>query len=372
MTERTLQRRRRRRIEGSGRRSAGVTARDDGSVGQPGPAAGRVVARTTRTYNGAMSQPLAFWNGEFVPASALAVSPTDAGFVLGVTVAEQLRTFAGRIFRLPEHLARLERSLQEVGIDPGLTREDWSRVAVELVARNHALLEPGDDLGLTIFVTPGPYPAYPQSGPATPTVAMHTYPLPFGRWANQYERGQALATTGVPQVPVSCWPRALKCRSRMHYYLADRRAAERDPGARALITDSDGSVCEASTANVVIVRPSEGLLTPPSPKVLPGISLAMVRERAAALGLGFQERELTVEDVASAEEVILTSTPTCLLPVTRFNRRPIGGGKPGPVFRRLLADWSHQVGVDIAGQARRFASRKQATGRTALETRQIG
>ena len=213
-----------------------------------------------------MQEPLAFLNGRWIPASAAAVSVSDVGFILGATVAEQLRTFAGTIFHLDEHLARLAQSLEIVGLQTGMAREELARTARELVARNHALLPPGDDLALSIFVTPGDYPRYvdvssnvsplplgggqgvrlgahtarwrcffagsphpnplpkgegtimnpPSQGEETvarhfetryespgPTVCLHTYPLPFHRWAARYREGQALATTEVEQVSLA-------------------------------------------------------------------------------------------------------------------------------------------------------------------------
>lgn len=304
-----------------------------------------------------MSEPEAYLNGKFIPASSAALPLTDAGFVLGAAVAEQLRTFAGKLFRLDDHLDRLERSLKVVGVNPGIGRGEIARVARELVARNHRLLAPDDDLGLSIFVTPGPYPADCAPGSMQPTVCLHTYPLPFRLWAEKYRIGQALATTAVEQVSARSWPPGLKCRSRMHYYLADRQAADTEPGARALLLDHDGFVTEASTANILIYTIAGGLLTPPLKKILQGISLAEVKELAGRLGIPFSQHDLTPRDVASADEVLLTSTPMCLLPVTRFDGRPIGDGSPGPVFRRLLAAWSDAVGIDIVGQAEQFADR---------------
>jgi len=199
-----------------------------------------------------MDEAEAFFDGRWISASEAAVPVGDAGFVLGATVTEQLRTFAGEIFRLEEHLERLGRSLRTVGIDPGMTFEQLAQVARQLVARNHRLLAPGDDLGLSIFVTPGPYPAYSPPGTQKPTVCMHTYPLPFRLWAEKYRSGQALVTSDVQQVSPRCWPPELKCRSRMHYYLADRKAAAGEPGARAMFTDTEGFLTEASTANTII------------------------------------------------------------------------------------------------------------------------
>ncbi|NQT17054.1 MAG: aminotransferase class IV, partial [Planctomycetes bacterium] len=217
-----------------------------------------------------MDEPQAYLNGRFLAASSAALSLTDAGFVLGAAVAEQVRTFAGKLFRLDDHLARLEQSLDTIGVDPGATREEISGIAEELVARNHRLLEPGDDLGLSIFVTPGPYGAYASPAAAHPTVCLHTYLLPFRLWAGKYRAGQALVTTDVEQVSPKSWPASLKCRSRMHYYLADRQAAAIEPGARALMLDSEGRVVEASTANVMIFNDGEGLVAPPAAGVLPG------------------------------------------------------------------------------------------------------
>ena len=304
-----------------------------------------------------MREPVAFLNGRWIPASAAAVSVGDAGFVLGVTIAEQLRTFAGKLFHLDDHLDRLAHSLEIVGLDPGMTRDQFAQTAHELVARNHGLLTPGDDLGLSVFVTPGDYPAYAPPGPARPTVCMHTYALLFHLWARKYREGQALATTPIEQVSTHCWPAELKCRSRMHYYLADKQAAAVDPQARAMLLDAQGFVTEASTANLLVYRVGEGLASPPRTKILPGISLSVVSELARRSGIPSSQRDLTSDDVASADEVLLTSTPMCLLPVVRLGGRPIGNGQPGPVFHRLLSDWSNMVGLDIVGQAEQFADR---------------
>jgi branched-chain amino acid aminotransferase len=306
-----------------------------------------------------MRKPVAFFNGQWIPASAAAVPVNDAGFVLGTTVTEQLRTFGGRLFHLDEHLARLAHSLEVIGVMPDSSLDQFAQTACELVARNHAILAPGDDLGLSIFVTPGDYPAYSATGPARPTVCMHTYPLPFRLWAQKYRDGQVLVITEVRQVPPQCWPAGLKCRSRMHYYLADRQAAAVDPQSRALLLDADGFVSETSTANVMIYSDCDGLASPSAAKTLRGISLSAAMELGRRLGIEATHCDLTIDDVASAQEAFLTSTPMCLLPVVQLNGRPIGDGKPGPVFRRIIAAWSEMVGVDIIRQAEQFSTRTQ-------------
>ena len=293
-----------------------------------------------------MNQAWAYLNGMFVPAAEVALAADDAGFLWGATVTERLRTFGGELFRLPAHLERLARSMEIVGIDPGMDQAALGEVAAELVRRNFAQVAEGDDLGLVIFATPG------REGAARPTVCLHTTPLAHETWAEKYEHGDALVVTPIEQVSARCWPPELKCRSRMHYYLADREAARIDPGSRALLLDAEGHVVEASTANVVIFRQGEGLISPPRNRVLPGISLAVLEELAAAENIPFSHRDLRPEDVATADEVLLTSTSSCLLPVTRFNKTAVGSGKPGPMFQRLVRAWSKSVGVDFVAQTR--------------------
>lgn len=304
-----------------------------------------------------MDHDVAFINGQFVPASAARVSVQDAGFMLGITVAEQLRTFRGRLFRLDQHVQRLANSLEIVGLALALDFDQLKTAAQELASRNHALLAKGDDLGLSMFVTPGTYATFTAGAPSEPFVCMHTYPVPFRLFANSYHGGESLVIPAVRQVPAACWPVNLKCRSRMHYYLADKQARETEKGSRALLLDTDGNVSEASTASVFIYREGHGLTAPPEEKILPGISLSVVKELASSLGHACEHRELSPSDVASADEVMLCSTSPCLLPVVRVEQRPIADGQPGPVFRRLLEAWTSLVGLDIEAQARQFASR---------------
>ncbi len=307
-----------------------------------------------------MSEPVAYLNGDFVPQSALAVPVYDAGFVLGTTISEQLRTFGGRLFRVEQHLRRLFASLDVVGIDPALSAAEFAEIGKELVSRNRQQVDPDDDLGLAMFVTPGPYPTFAPPGATGPTVCLHTYPAPFDRFVHLYEQGDALAVPEVRQVPAECWPRNLKCRSRMHYYLADRQARQIDPHGRALLLDENGFVTEATTASLVIVEPGPVIVSPRHENILPGISVSVVAELAGRLDIPFVERDLQPADVAAADEVLLAGTTPCVLPVVRFDGAPVGAGRPGPVFRRLIEAWGERVGVDIIAQAKRFSRRAMA------------
>lgn len=293
---------------------------------------------------------IAWLNGRFLAAAELTIPVGDAGFVMGATVTEQLRTFGGHLFLPEPHGRRLRESLAIVGIqlDGSLTVDDLLAAAAEVAAHNHARGPSGSDLGVVIFATPGGLAAQHAGQGGPPLVAIHSFPLAFGLWRSAYHDGVSLRRVRIRQVPDACWPVQLKCRSRMHYHLADHEAAAVEPGSRAVLEHLDGSICETSTANVLVVH--EGILATPS-AALEGVSLGYVRRLATDVGLAWQPRRLFADHLARADEVLLTSTPSCLLPVTRFDGKPVGSGRPGPIFARLLAAWSDAVGVDIAAQA---------------------
>jgi branched-chain amino acid aminotransferase len=294
----------------------------------------------------------AYYCGQWMELAAAQIPLSDVGFGLGVTVVERLRTFAGRAFRVEGHLQRLTRSLEIVGWDaPAIANEVGEAVAA-FPDVNAELMAPGDDWYIAVFVTPGDSPSAAQ-----PRVGVHGGPLPFRGWADKFETGVDVVITDVRQVPANCWPPELKCRSRMHYYLADQEAARRQPGARAVLLDQQGFVGEASTANVVAYYADRGLVTPRIEGVLPGISQQVLFELADEAGIVRSEADLTPAEFAAADELFITSTSICIQPIVRVDARSVGNGKPGPVYRLLLDAWSKKVGVDIALQARQFSRR---------------
>lgn len=299
-------------------------------------------------------RPVAYLSGRWLPAHEAAIPLHDAGFLFGATVVERLRTFRGHLFRLANHLVRLEHSLRIVGIEPDESIAELAECATELIAHNYALVAPECDLGLTILITPGTPGAFNHEE-RRPLVCLHSDPLPFRNWAASYESGVTLATTDVKQIPVACWPPELKCRSRMHYYLADRAADRKHPGAKALLLNERDEVTETSIANVIAFRAGEGLVTPPKTEVLPGVTLSAVEELAADAGLRFGYRRLNLHDLRTADELLLTSTPWCILPAVSLDGQSIGAGIPGAIYQKLLAAFDHHVGMPIAQQAQRAA-----------------
>jgi len=308
-------------------------------------------------------EPRVFLNGQMLPASQAHLTVYDAGVVLGATVTELVRTFRKEPFRLDDHLRRLSQSLHFVGFDIGMSMDELGRTVRQLVAHNAALLSPEEELGVVIFVTAGEYRTYAGGAAGsvrtTPTLCAHTFPLPFELWADKLLAGIHLVTPSIRHVPPQCYDPKMKCRSRMHYYLADQQARLVDRDAAALLLDLEGNVTETGAANFLMVE--EGTIVSPSLRnTLPGVSRATVIELAAKLGIPFAVRDLQVFDAVNADEAFLASTPYCLMSVTKINGTRVGTGKPGAIYNQLVKAWSERVGLDVVQQVVEGARRRTA------------
>jgi branched-chain amino acid aminotransferase len=308
-----------------------------------------------------MPEPIAWLDGRLVPLSEAKLSVFDLGVVLGASITEMIRTFGHRPFRLDEHLDRMFRSLRGVGFGTELNRDELQSAALRVVEHNAKLIPESHDLGIVMFVTAGKNLTYlglaGLEESRTPSVCVHTFPLPFELWAEKMERGQHLVTPGIRHIPAESLDPKIKSRSRLHWYLADQQAKLADPHALALALDRDGHVTETSTGNFFIVA-GRTICTPPPRTALGGVSQQVVHELADRLGIEYKTADLRVYDVLNADEAFTSSTPYCLMPVTRLNGQPIGAGVPGPVYGELLAAWSELAGVDIIEQIRSGAKER--------------
>ena len=166
---------------------------------------------------------LVFLNDRFIPASEAGISIYDLGIVLGATLTEMTRTFAGIPFRLEDHIDRLYRSLHYAGIKVDLTPDEMDAKTQELIKANGAQLKEGEDLGIVHFVTPGENPIYAGSAAGSvrlkPTVCIHSFPLPFSAWSHLITDGAHVVTPSIRHIPPQCVDPKMKNRSRLHFSL---------------------------------------------------------------------------------------------------------------------------------------------------------
>jgi branched-subunit amino acid aminotransferase/4-amino-4-deoxychorismate lyase len=294
---------------------------------------------------------LAYLNGRFLAATTALLPLHEAGFVFGATVTDLCRTFRHRLFRPDDHLHRFRRSCQAAQVPQPVSDDELAGIAQTLVARNTTLLKAEDDVALVMFATPGPIGYYlgQPGGPgdAPPTLGLHTFPLPFARYRRLFREGAHLVVPPTRHVPPAVVDSRIKQRSRLHWWIAEREAQQIEPGASALLLNGDDHITETAAANFLLVR--DGVVrTPPRSSVLGGISLQVVEELCAALGIPFEEKPLTLADALAADEAMLSCTSFCLAGVSQLNGKPLSW--PGPILERLLHCWSQQVGLDIRGQ----------------------
>lgn len=295
-----------------------------------------------------MSEPLAYAEGRFVPRRELALPLDDVGFIWGATVSERLRTYRGQAFRIRAHLARLARSAEILGLALPLGLDELGEIVARLAAHNAPLAGAESELDLTVLVTPGSAAAWAR-GPGEVRLWAFSQPLDQARWQSAEHKGVRLLISPVQQVPPECWPAELKCRSRMHYFLAQVQARASDPGAQPVLLDRLGHVSETPLANVLAVQ-GASVVSPPREAILPGVSLGVVRELCPSLGLAWDERPLVVSELRRADEVWLTGTPFGVLAATALDGQPLGSGRPGPRWLRLRAAWDELVARECSGR----------------------
>ena len=205
-----------------------------------------------------MSEPVVYLNDGFVPASQAHINIYDLGIVLGATLTEMTRTFKHEPFRLEEHVRRLLRSCKYAGIELALDHEGLVKCTRDLIETNSKLIGPEQDLGVVHFVTPGENQIYAGSAGKsvrlTPTLCIHSFPLPFAVWRPYFEQGVHAVTPSIRHVPPQCVDPKTKNRSRLHYWLADKQSQAVDPAATSLLLDLDGNLTECSGANFVVGR----------------------------------------------------------------------------------------------------------------------
>jgi len=271
---------------------------------------------------------IAYVNGCYLPFHDAKVHVEDRGYQFADAVYEVCEVRGSRLIDERRHLERLKRSLGELQIRMPMSTRALGVILHEVVARNrigYGIVY----LQITRGVTRRDH-AFP-SREVRPSLVVTARALNWSRNEALAERGIAVIT-----VPDNRWDRVdIKTTGLLSNVLARQAALER--GARdAWFVDADGTVTEASSANVWIVTPAGTLVTRHAEHaILRGITRTVLFDAIKAQGLTVQERAFTVEEAYSAREAFITSATQIVLPVVRVDGRTIGNGKPGPVATAL-------------------------------------
>ncbi|SEM79515.1 D-amino acid aminotransferase [Nitrosomonas marina] len=264
-----------------------------------------------------------FLNGQFMPIEKASISVLDRGFIFGDGVYEVIPVYSRRPFRLDKHLHRLQHSLDGIRLKNPYTTEQWSDLIGQVVDKNA-----GDDQSIYLHITRGvakrdhPFPDVP------PTVFMMSNPL-LPPLPESLEKGVAAITASDNR-----WIRCdIKSISLLPNVLLRQIAV--DAGAAETILIRDGFLTEGSASNIFVVKDQVLLAPPKSHLMLPGITYDVLLELVAENHVIHEVREISEDELFSAEEIMLTSSTREIMAVTRLNEQSVGTGSPGAMFRQL-------------------------------------
>ncbi len=291
----------------------------------------------------------AYFNGRYVPESEVLIPFRDRGFIYGEAVFDTARTFGHELRQMDEHIQRLYRSLAYIGIDPHHTADEFHEITQEVVKRNRHLVADDEDYWVFIRVTPGSGDPFFGDGGGGPTVIVDCTPIPFAARARYFRDGLHVATSSFRRTPPSALSPRAKTQNYLNLMMADREIRQRDAEAWAILLDENGNLCECLGSNIFVIRDGR-LLTPRERYVLPGVSRANVMRLAGEAGIDCREADIDLFDAYGADEVFLTSTSLCMVPVSSVDGRGLGGAVPGPVTARLIDAYKAFLGFDFVDQ----------------------
>lgn len=289
-----------------------------------------------RTFPDNIVDSLCYLNGDYGPLSEARVSVLDRGFIFGDGIYEVVPVYAGRPFRFAEHMARLDRSLAEMRIPNPMSRSEWRALVDRLTAAYAASQgerpESGDQLAY-IQVTRG--------------VAMRDHimlpglrPTVFAMANRMSPPSEAVRAEGVACVTADDfrWKKAhIKSLSLAGAVLSRQISA--DLGAVETVMFRGGFLSEGAAANVWVVKDGKVMGPPRDNLVLEGIRYGLIETLCREAGIPFELRRNTRDEVFGADELMLSSATKEVLAITRLDDRPIGNGRPGPIYQKLYAGY---------------------------------
>ncbi|MGD0496340.1 MAG: branched-chain-amino-acid transaminase [Candidatus Bathyarchaeia archaeon] len=276
-------------------------------------------------------------DGKYYPKSDAKVSVFDHGLLYGDGVFEGIRAYDGVVFKLKEHINRLYSSAHMIMLSIPMTREELIQKTLETLRKNKlrdgyvrlVVTRGAGDLGLNPKKCPKPTVII-----ITDSISMHK--------DDAKENGVTAMISWVKRDPVDATSHEIKSLNYLNSILAKIEANNAGVD-EAICLDRNGFVCEGVAENVFTVKNGK-IHTPPScTGALPGITAGSAKNLARQLGYEVSEKNVTPYELFNADEVFFTGTAAEIVPVREINKRSIGDGRPGPITRRLMAEFSRIV-----------------------------
>jgi len=268
---------------------------------------------------------MVYLNGDMLPIEEAKISVLDRGFLLGDGVYEVIPAYGGKLFRLQQHLDRLQNSLDAVRISNPHNSLEWQSILQQLVDEGDS-----QDQSVYLQITRGVAAKRDHlfANNLTPTVFAMSNPI--AALSDDIINNGAAAIT----LDDIRWKRCdIKAITLLANVILKQEA--HDAGAAEAILIKDGCALEGAASNLFIVQDNVIITQPKSPQLLSGVTRDLVLELATKHDLTFEERAIKEHELLSADEIWLTSSTKEILPVTLLNNKPISNGKPGAVWQKV-------------------------------------
>ena len=268
-------------------------------------------------------------DGEIVGEGEALIPVTDHGLLYGDGLFEGIRVYGGRVFRLDDHLARLQAGARAIGLALPFEPARIRAIVLETVA---AYGEPEAYVRLLVTRGEGALGVDPTTCENPRLVCLvagiRLYP------EEKLRQGIDLVTSSLRRPPPDVLDPRVKSLNYLNNVLA-KQEARRQGADEALLLNTEGRVAEAAVANVFCAHYGEIATPPVSEGVLDGITRRTLLELAGTLGIPATERCLTRFDLFAADEVFLTGSGAGIVPVRTLDGRVLGSGRPGPLWEKL-------------------------------------
>ena len=278
-----------------------------------------------------------YLDGKFVDESEAKVSVFDHGLLYGDGVFEGIRLYGGNVFRLEEHLERLEYSAKVILLPIPLSRTELREAVCETCRLNglkdayiRLVVTRGvGDLGLAPWLCPKP--------------SLFIIASKITLYAKEfYDNGLSIVTVPTRRIGPAALPATVKSLNYLNNILA-KIEAKQFGALEAIMLNEQGYVAECTADNVFIVHKGEIITPSASQGALKGITRGAIIDIARELNLPLRETDMTRYDIWCADECFLTGTGAEVIPVVKLDGREIGSGKPGPVTQKVLASFRQRV-----------------------------
>jgi D-alanine transaminase len=275
---------------------------------------------------------IVYLNGEYIRLGDAKISVLDRGFIFGDGIYEVVPAYNGKPFRMQQHLARLQRSLKAIGLETGKSTADWEALILDMYKRSGL----GDCMAY-LQVTRGVAKrehGFPHDVQPTVFCMVSSFTRP-----DAHKRNDGLSVVSMPDM------RWLHCEIKSVSLLGNVLAKQyaNDAGVDEVVLFRDGHLSEGSSCNIWVAK--NGVLLAPvrDNLILEGIRYGFLEELAAKAGVPFESRPISQREVEQADEMMLTSATKEVVPITMFDGKPVGTGKPGPVYAKLRAGYDEVI-----------------------------